>query len=71
VDPHRRRVRRLAPPRWWATRPFLPVPDRAWMRFRLETQYGDPAHPPVPRDVVTWLEWTRAGNAGPAENRRR
>jgi hypothetical protein len=50
-------ARRLAPRRWWAKAPFLPVPDRDWMAFRMETQYGDPRHPPVPGDVVTWLEW--------------
>ena len=64
-------VRRLAPPRWWARRPFLPVPDAAWMRFRLETQYGDASHPPVPADVVTWLEWTAAENSGPSSGTRR
>jgi hypothetical protein len=53
-------VRRLAPQRWWSRRPFLPVPDRAWLRFRMETQYGDPAHRPEPDDVVAWLEWARA-----------
>lgn len=53
-------VRRLARHRWWATPPFLPVPDPAWLRFRLETQYGDPTHPPVPSDVVAWLEWAAA-----------
>lgn len=63
-------ARRLARRRWWAKAPFLPVPDAAWMRFRLETQYGDPSHPPVPADVVTWLEWTRAANAGPPNGHR-
>jgi hypothetical protein len=57
-------ARRLARRRWWATPPFLPLPDRAWLRFRLETQYGDPSHPPVADDVVTWLQWA-ADNAGP------
>jgi hypothetical protein len=59
-------ARRLARHRWWATPPFLPVPDRAWLRFRLETQYGDPAHPPVADDVVTWLAWAHR-NAGPPQ----
>lgn len=54
-----RQARRLAPRRWWARRPFLPVPDRAWLRFRAETQYGDPERPPAPADVVTWLRWAR------------
>lgn len=52
-------ARRLARRRWWATPPFVPHPDRAWLRFRLETQYGDPDHPPVAADVVAWLEWAR------------
>jgi hypothetical protein len=47
------------PSSWYRRRPFLPVPDRAWMRFRLQTQYGDPNHAPEPADVVTWLEWSR------------
>jgi hypothetical protein len=47
------------PDRWWARRPFLPVPDRAWLRFRLQTQYGDPSAAPAPDDVVAWLEWSR------------
>ena len=59
-------VRRLARPGWWRRAPFLPLPDPAWMRFRLETQYGDPGHAPVPEDVLTWLGWA-ARNAGPPE----
>jgi len=52
---------RLAPRRWWRRTPFLPVPDRAWLRFRAETQYGDPDRVPAPDDVVTWLQWARRG----------
>ena len=59
-----RQARRLAPRRWWLRPPFLPVPDRAWMRFRAETQYGDPDRVPAPDDVITWLRWARgAGSA--------
>ena len=53
-------VTRLAPNGWWRRPPFLPVPDRAWMRFRLRTAYGDPDHLPEPADVVGWLEWCRS-----------
>jgi hypothetical protein len=53
------------PDRWWARRPFLPVPDRAWMRVRLQTAYGDPEHAPDPDDVVTWVEWSRSMRALP------
>ena len=58
--PALRQARGMVPLGWWRRRPFLPVPDRAWMRFRMETQYGDAAHRPAARDVVAWLEWARA-----------
>ena len=35
-------VLRLARPRWWARRPFLPVPDEAYWQFRLVTAFGGP-----------------------------
>ena len=54
-----RQARVLVPDRWWSRRPFLPVPDREWMAFRMTTAYGDPAAPLIPADVVTWLEWSR------------
>ena len=49
---------RLARPGWWRRSPFLPVPDPAYLRFRLETQYGSD-HDPEPDDVVTYLHWCR------------
>jgi hypothetical protein len=45
---------------WWRTAPFVPVPDRAYLRFRLQTAYGDPTRAPEPDDVVTYLHWCRA-----------
>ena len=51
------------PDRWWSRRPFVPVPDRAWLRFRLQTQYGDADATPAPADLVTWLEWSRRWRA--------
>jgi hypothetical protein len=58
-------VRRLAPNGWWRRRPYLPVPDAAYLRFRMQTQYGDADHEPKPEDLVAWLEWCRrfAANA--------
>ena len=50
---------RLAPRGWWRRRPFLPLPDPAYLQFRLQTQYGDD-RPPEPGDVVTYLHWCRA-----------
>lgn len=57
--PALRQVRELVPRRWWARRPFLPVPDREWMAFRMTTAYGDPAAKLVPDDVLTWLAWSQ------------
>ena len=54
-----RQAVRLAPSGWWRHRPFLPVPDRAYLAFRMETMYGDRAHPAVAADVVAYLRWCR------------
>ena len=51
------------PTGWYRRLPLLPVPDRAWVRFRLQTAYGDPDRAPDPRDVLTWLEWSRGWRA--------
>jgi hypothetical protein len=53
-----RQVRSLARPGWWRRPPFVPLPDRDWMAFRLTTAYGDPRAALVPDDVLTWLEWS-------------
>jgi hypothetical protein len=52
-------VFRLARPGWWRRRPFLPVPEPEYLRFRLETQYGSDRDP-EPGDVVTYLHWCRS-----------
>jgi hypothetical protein len=49
----------LVPPRWWRRTPFLPVPDRGYLAFRMETQYGQADAKPDPADVVAYLEWCR------------
>jgi len=53
-------VLRLAPRGWWRRAPFLPLPDRGYLRFRMQTMYGDAGHRPDAPDVVTYLEWCRA-----------
>lgn len=56
-----RQVRRLAPRGWWRRPPFLPVPSREYLRFRLETAYGGPGDGPIAgEDLVTYLRWCRA-----------
>ena len=58
-----RQIWALAPNGWWRRRPWLPVPDPAYLRFRLVTQYGDAGHAPEPGDVVAYLHWCRAYRA--------
>ena len=50
---------RLAPVGWWRRWPPVPTPDPDYLRFRLQTQYGDPEREPEPADVVSYLEWCR------------
>jgi hypothetical protein len=52
-------ARRHVPRRWWRRAPFLPVPDRAWLRHRLVVAEGDPATVPPPEEVLAYLEWCR------------
>ena len=49
----------LTPSRWWRRPPHLPLPDPAYLAFRLETMYGDRARPPAPEDVLDYLRWCR------------
>jgi hypothetical protein len=51
---------RLAPTGWWRRPPFLPRPAAGYLRFRLQTQYGDPEREPEPADVLAWLRWCRS-----------
>jgi hypothetical protein len=45
--------------RWWASPPYLPLPDRAYLRWRMYTAYGnEDAVPPV-EDVVRFARWRR------------
>ena len=55
-----RQLRRLVPPRWWQRSPHLPIPDPAYLRFRMVTAYGGQGGAPTPDDVVTYLHWCRA-----------
>lgn len=59
-----RQAFRLAPAGWWRRWPPLPRPDPAYLRFRLETAYGDADRDPAPADVVAYLEWCRRSASG-------
>ncbi len=50
----------LAAPGWWRRAPHLPLPDEGYLRFRLQTAYGDPDREPEPADLVTYLHWCKA-----------
>ena len=50
---------RLAAPGWWRRWPPLPAPDPSYLRFRLQTQYGDADREPEPADLVTYLHWCK------------
>jgi hypothetical protein len=55
-----RQAVRLTPTGWWRRAPFLPVPDRGYLRFRALTQYGEAGHAPDPDDLVQYLRWCQA-----------
>jgi len=50
---------RLAPPGWWRHPPHLPRPDPAYLRFRMQTAYGDGAAVPSAHELVDYLDWCR------------
>lgn len=66
-----RQAVRLAPRRWWATAPFLPVPTRAYLDFRLTTQYGTSDQDPYIYDIIEFLEWSRDWHSTTRSNGRR
>lgn len=43
--------------RWWAHAPFLPLPARAYIRWRMYTAYGDADAVPPVEDVVRYARW--------------
>jgi hypothetical protein len=45
--------------RWWTVAPFLPLPDRPYLRWRMYTAYGDEAAIPPARDVERFARWRR------------
>lgn len=55
-----RELRAFAPRGWWRRPPFLPVPDRELLRFRMVTAYGSPEVRLDAEDLVTWLSWCRS-----------
>lgn len=44
---------------WWRKPPFLPVPDRDYLRWRMYTAYGDDDAVPPAGDVIGFARWRR------------
>ena len=44
---------------WWRRAPFLPVPDREYLRWRMYTAYGSETAVPPRDDVVRFARWRR------------
>ena len=44
---------------WWTHPPFLPLPDRAYLRWRMYTAYGDETAVPPARDIERFARWRR------------
>ncbi|MGQ0539868.1 MAG: hypothetical protein ACT4R6_13045 [Gemmatimonadaceae bacterium] len=42
---------------WYRRPPFLPIPSRAYTRWRMHTAYGDPDAVPPVEDVVRYARW--------------
>jgi hypothetical protein len=44
---------------WWRIAPFLPLPDRTYLRWRMYTAYGDEGAVPPVADVISFARWRR------------
>ncbi|MEP6571700.1 MAG: hypothetical protein ABJD11_03360 [Gemmatimonadota bacterium] len=45
--------------RWWTTMPYLPLPDRKYVQWRMYTAYGDENAVPPVDDVLRFARWRR------------
>lgn len=44
---------------WYRRPPFLPLPPASYLRWRLDTAYGDPEAVPPEADTIRYLAWAR------------
>lgn len=42
---------------WWRRVPFLPVPPREYLEWRLHTAYGDGGRDPSAEEIHRFLRW--------------
>jgi len=45
---------------WWKKSPFLPAPDRDYLRWRMYTAYGDYNAVPSVTEVERYARWASA-----------
>jgi hypothetical protein len=43
---------------WWHRPPFLPIPDRTYLRWRMYTAYGEDDAIPSAEDVIRYARWS-------------
>lgn len=43
--------------RWWRRPPFLPLPPRPYLEWRIHTAYGDEGREPTPAEMSRYLRW--------------
>jgi len=43
--------------RWYRRFPFVPLPDREYVRWRMDTAYGSPDAIPPAADVERYVRW--------------
>ena len=43
--------------KWWRRPPFLPLPEREYVRWRMYTAYGDGDAIPPAEDVIRYARW--------------
>jgi hypothetical protein len=48
---------------WWMRPPFLPIPDRRVMDWRVTTAYGRPDMTLADDDLLSYLRWRRSTGA--------
>jgi cytochrome c biogenesis factor len=44
---------------WWKRWPFLPIPDRSVVDWRVTTAYGQPDMTLATNDMLSYLQWRR------------
>jgi hypothetical protein len=44
---------------WWRRPPYLPLPDRDYLRWRMYTAYADETAVPPVEDVIRFARWRR------------